>query len=49
VREALVRTRPRYLSVIRALLRREGIRVLPTPEIQARFGRTLTNAGWPPY
>jgi transposase len=27
VREALVRTRTRYLSVIRALLRREGIRV----------------------
>src|SRR4029453_4656118 len=27
VREALVRTRTRYLSVIRALLRRQGIRV----------------------
>jgi transposase len=38
VREALVRTRTRYLSVIRALLRREGIRV-PSGSAAAFAGR----------
>jgi transposase len=39
VREALVRTRTRYLSVIRAVLRREGVRV-PSGSA-ATFGRRL--------
>jgi transposase len=38
VREALVRTRTRYLSVIRAVLRREGIRV-PSGSAAAFLGR----------
>jgi transposase len=40
VREALVRTRTRYLSVIRALLRREGLRV-PSGSAAA-FAQRLT-------
>src|SRR5262245_10725931 len=39
VREALVRTRTRYLSVIRAVLRREGIRVPSGSAVT--FGRRL--------
>jgi transposase len=46
VREALVRTRTRYLSVIRALLRREGIRV-PSGSAAA-FARRLTQVEVPP-
>jgi transposase len=46
VREALVRTRTRYLSVIRALLRREGIRV-PSGGAAA-FGRRLAAVTLPP-
>jgi transposase len=46
VREALVRTRTRYLSVIRALLRREGIRV-PSGGAAA-FGRRLAAVPVPP-
>ncbi len=46
VREALVRTRTRYLSVIRALLRREGIRV-PSGSA-ATFARRLVQVELPP-
>jgi transposase len=46
VREALVRTRTRYLSVIRALLRREGIHV-PSGSA-ATFARRLGQVKLPP-
>lgn len=46
VREALVRTRTRYLSVIRAVLRREGIRV-PSGSAAA-FLRRLQHVRVPP-
>jgi transposase len=46
VREALVRTRTRYLAVIRAVLRREGIRV-PSGSAAA-FPRRLERVGVPP-
>jgi transposase len=46
VREALVRTRTRYLSVIRALLRREGVRV-PSGSAAA-FARRLARVEVPP-
>src|SRR5262245_39842746 len=46
VREALVRTRTRYLSVIRAVLRREGIRV-PSGSAAA-FLRRLQQVVVPP-
>jgi transposase len=46
VREALVQTRTRYLSVIRALLRREGIRV-PSGSAAA-FPRRLQQVAVPP-
>jgi transposase len=46
VREALVRTRTRYLSVIRAVLRREGIRV-PSGSA-ATFARRLAQVAVPP-
>src|SRR4030095_10784791 len=46
VREALVRTRTRYLSVIRAVLRRDGIRV-PSGSA-AMFGRRLAQVALSP-
>src|SRR5262249_28367189 len=46
VREALVRTRTRYLSVIRALLRREGVRV-PSGSA-ATCARRLARVEMPP-
>jgi hypothetical protein len=46
VREALVRTRTRYLSVIRALARREGLRVLSGSA--ATFARRLARVEVPP-
>ena len=46
VREALVRTRTRYLTVIRALLRREGLRVASGSA--AAFERRLAQGALPP-